>query len=135
MESADSQIAKVNQARMTYATSQREVARTKLELSVALGQIVGSHVVVEGCPTTARFNQKPDPKSGQPRSVSLNVYSLTTPYSERQPVNCEGLVVWADNNAIEIAIDPPVTDVGRRTSYLFNVTELVSLSPLEIAPN
>lgn len=126
MTSEESLIASVNLKRMAYSDIRRELARSKLDLS----QIIGCLVAVEGCPTKARFNQTPDPKNGQPSRVSLNVYSLSTPYQDRQPINCEGIVLMADENTIEIGIDPPVTAVGRRYSYLFNVAELVSLSPI-----
>lgn len=131
MAAGDSPIAKVNKQRTSYAETKRELARSKKYLSAALGQLIGTKVAVEGYPTSARYNQTPDPLSGKSRRVSIPVYRLFAPEDERQPVTCEGVILGADNISIEIGNDPPETEVGRRYSYMFNVADLVRLSPIE----
>lgn len=112
----------------------QELVRSRAELSLALGQLVGSRIVAEGYPSWATYNQTPDPKSGRPRIGSGPIYGAYRSSDELRPIACQGEVLATGHDFVEIGLEPPQTGAGSVVSYTIKVANLLSLKPVETKP-
>ncbi len=126
MTAERSPVGSVNEQLVSVAELSHALAHSTEQLRLAVGELVGSQVLVEGRPSWVKFNQTPDPGSGRPRSA----YG---PLSEREPLRCLGEVKEACHGFIEVALVSPSTAVGDFTAYSFRLANLVSITPVESA--
>ena len=129
-----SPIAVANAKLAATAEVTQELVRSRAELSLALGQLVGSRIKAEGYPSWSTYNQTPDPKSGRPRIGSGPIYGAYRSRGERQPIICQGEVLASGHDFVEIGLEPTQTAVGSFVSYTIKVANLLSLMPIETKP-
>ena len=114
-----------------YSEAKQALVRSRADLSLAMCKLVGNRVVIEGYPSGASFIQAPDPETGQPRNGISSIYGTKV---EPRLTTCQGEILSATPGSIVIGVESAPTTIGGIVSYVFNITNLVRLEPVETRP-
>lgn len=124
MTAQSSPVGSVNEQLAAVTELSQALVHSTEQLRLAVGELVGRQMLVEGRPSWVRFNQTPNERSGRPRSAYA-------PLVGWEPMRCLGEVAVDRHGLIEVALISPSTEVGGFTAYSFKLANLVSLTPVE----